>query len=130
MINLETRNDIDFKNLLTKLRASLVDHHVLAVKNQLLDQYVVEIFDHRPIDKSVKWKQDVKRRIEQVGSCSTLICDEILKNCKELTNDLAKLLYGKLKSLYHTFVIDFNYLQTLLILILLDLNLKQIKQDP
>lgn len=95
-INIQTNRDIDLKTVIDKLEVCLVDHHVLNKKNEYLFKYVTQIFDHRPVDTNVNWNKDnVKIRIEQVGSCATLIADEILKDTNQLTHVLATLLYGK-----------------------------------
>ncbi|XP_059054957.1 exopolyphosphatase PRUNE1 [Achroia grisella] len=74
------RNDFDLKELSanTNTKITLVDHHVLATKDQFLDTYVTEIIDHRPIDKS-KWtfRDDTRSTIEVVGCCCTLIAQRI-----------------------------------------------------
>lgn len=59
---------------------------------------MVQIFDHRPFDADSKWTyQNIKLRIEEVGSCTTLIADEILQtNENFLTKDLAYIIYGNL----------------------------------
>lgn len=78
-----------------KLKITLVDHHVLSGKNEILRNSVVEIFDHRPFDSSSNWKTNVLLHIEPVGSCSTLIAHKILQTDKSvLTENLATLLYG------------------------------------
>lgn len=77
------------------LTVSLVDHHVLKAEEEYLKNYVVEIFDHRPIDTNASWDATkIKIVIEQVGSCSTLITNEIFKNEDILSKSLAWLLYG------------------------------------
>lgn len=91
------RDQIDFKQLCEKckLTVSLVDHHILTNNDKILEKYVTEIFDHRPVDSSHVWDTDkVTVRIEPVGSCSTLVTDVILKRKPDiLTCPLANLLY-------------------------------------
>lgn len=76
---------------------TLVDHHILNPNDISLKPFVVQIFDHRPIDPTCAWNESrVNIRIEQVGSCSTIIADEILKKNKDfLFKQLAYLIYGK-----------------------------------
>ncbi|XP_018576374.1 exopolyphosphatase PRUNE1 [Anoplophora glabripennis] len=91
------RNEVNIEELLKtkRITASLVDHHVLSKNDCLVESRVVEIFDHRPFDVNSKWKnQNIKLRIEEVGSCSTLIADEILRRDESfLTKDLAYMIY-------------------------------------
>lgn len=56
-----------------------------------------EVIDHRPIDPTMSWdKTKVDVKIEEVGSCSTLIADKIFETGKEdLIKELAYLIYGK-----------------------------------
>ncbi|KAF7281141.1 exopolyphosphatase prune [Rhynchophorus ferrugineus] len=97
--NLIFRDQIDFtelsKNYTSCLSATLVDHHVLNKNDEILYKHVTQIFDHRPLDSSVSWDVGkVIKRIEQVGSCCTLISDEILRKSPHiLTLPLSYLLY-------------------------------------
>ncbi|KAK9869472.1 hypothetical protein WA026_003227 [Henosepilachna vigintioctopunctata] len=75
------------------IKTYLVDHHVLSQNDELLKDTVCKIFDHRPVNESVKWPANVTVRIQPVGSCATLIVDEILKNDNLLFKELAYLLY-------------------------------------
>ncbi|XP_050300795.1 exopolyphosphatase PRUNE1 isoform X2 [Anthonomus grandis grandis] len=90
------RDEIDFETITSKsnISLSLVDHHILAAKDNTLNSFVVQIFDHRPVDLSHKWVENVQIRIEAVGSCCTLIADEILNSDESiLDRPLAYLLY-------------------------------------
>lgn len=80
-----------------QVKVSLVDHHILAKNDQVFAGFVDEIFDHRPVDSSYEWGPQVRVQIEPVGSCCTLIGNEILKsnNLNILTKPLAYLLYRK-----------------------------------
>lgn len=79
-----------------QVKVSLVDHHILAKNDQVFAGLVDQIFDHRPVDSSYEWGPQVKVQIEPVGSCCTLIGNEILKsNLNILTKPLAYLLYRK-----------------------------------
>ncbi|XP_066138266.1 exopolyphosphatase PRUNE1 [Euwallacea fornicatus] len=95
--HLTFRNEVSFENIVGKylVKVSLVDHHILSKCDCIFEQFVTQIYDHRPVDKSHVWNEDkVKLRIEFVGSCCTLIADEILKtNENLLSSALAYLLY-------------------------------------
>ncbi|KAF2894315.1 hypothetical protein ILUMI_11863, partial [Ignelater luminosus] len=90
-------DDLNLKELQNskRLSISLVDHHMLSSDYKFLSMSVTEIFDHRPIDSNAAWdKNKVKIRIEQVGSCCTLIADEILNFQDQiLTDNLTLLLH-------------------------------------
>lgn len=76
---------------------SLVDHHVLMSGDEFLKNNVVQIRDHRPVDKSIAtWASTVDCVIKEVGSCATLIADEIIKtDASLLCKETATLLYCK-----------------------------------
>lgn len=69
----------------------LVDHHV----NHNVRERIIEVLDHRPFDKSANLPADSRQRIEDVGSCCTLIADRILEQNDETTAlaDILRLLY-------------------------------------
>ncbi|CAH1642812.1 unnamed protein product [Spodoptera littoralis] len=74
------RDDYDLPELLksTKSKVVLVDHHVLANRDKFLAEYVTEIIDHRPIDKTGwVYKPDTRTTIETVGSCCTLVAQRL-----------------------------------------------------
>lgn len=100
-----SRDDINFQNYLSTktVTTSLVDHHVLSEKEHELENTVVHILDHRPVDPCSKWdKNKVSIRIEEVGSCCTLIADEILRDSVEFScKELAYLLYREYLSFLH-----------------------------
>lgn len=92
------RDEIDLVKLHEekKLKLILVDHHVLQKDYQGLESSVVKVLDHRPKDKKSKWTDDIAR-IELVGSCCTLVGDEIVKKNKNIlsnNHDIANLIYG------------------------------------
>lgn len=60
-----------------------------------LESAVVKVLDHRPVEKISNWCADVAR-IEPVGSCCTLVADEILKINESLFSrkEVALLVYG------------------------------------
>ncbi|XP_063836276.1 exopolyphosphatase PRUNE1 [Ostrinia nubilalis] len=83
------RNDLDLQQLVTtkKAKVVLVDHHTLSNSDKFLAPFVIEIIDHRPIDKSAwGYKEDTRSTIETVGSCCTLIAQRI----KDLATLVAK----------------------------------------
>uniref|UniRef100_A0A8D8YAS3 Protein prune homolog n=1 Tax=Cacopsylla melanoneura TaxID=428564 RepID=A0A8D8YAS3_9HEMI len=82
----------------SKLKATLVDHHVLANKDTFLRHCVVEIIDHRPISPSEKWS-DLERgtTMDIVGSCVTHVAKKMLASHPDLISknrDIANLIYG------------------------------------
>lgn len=95
------RDDIDLKELQQKcspaLVVTLVDHHVLAPKDEFLKDNVISIFDHRPVDAAFKRTENIEQvEIQEVGSCSTLIAQEIIKHNENILSEkTATLLYGK-----------------------------------
>lgn len=73
---------------------SLVDHHILPENEEHLNNSILEVVDHRPIDPKIS-PIISKRVIEEVGSCCTLIANIILtENQDILTAEMAKLLYS------------------------------------
>ncbi|GFG35397.1 hypothetical protein Cfor_10127 [Coptotermes formosanus] len=77
-----------------KLELTLVDHHVLSPENEFLSASVVEIVDHHPQDPSWLWPQK-KVVLTTVGSCCTLVANEVIKRCPQLISpQVAMLLYG------------------------------------
>lgn len=81
---------------------------MLSNKNENLREYVIGIYDHRPLDLAVNWDTArVMCKIEQVGSCTTLIADGILKFKEILTESLADLLYSEFVA--SAFLLDLIY---------------------
>lgn len=76
-----------FKNF----KLILVDCHM-----SKLEDHVISIIDHRPIDKNFKQTEECKVVIEEVGSCATLVFREIMKeeSPPENLESSLKLLYG------------------------------------
>lgn len=63
-------------DLLNVSKFILVDHHI-ATSIAAIDR-VIQIFDHRPLDaKNAQIRTECKLKIQEVGSCATLIADEI-----------------------------------------------------
>jgi len=78
-----------------KLQLTLVDHHVLSPANEFLRTSVVEIIDHHPQDPAWLWSQQ-KVTLTTVGSCCTLVANEVIRRCPQLINhQIAALLYGE-----------------------------------
>lgn len=78
-----------------KLELTLVDFHVLGVDDERLASSVVEIIDHRPRDAAWSWPSSLKLTLEPVGSCATLVANEILtKNPEMLDVQIRALLRG------------------------------------
>ncbi|CAG9828888.1 unnamed protein product [Diabrotica balteata] len=74
------RDQINFEDLVKtkKVTATLVDHHVLTEKDKILEEAVIQVLDHRPKDPHCCWDYSrVKVRIDNVGSCCTLVADTI-----------------------------------------------------
>ncbi|XP_071140640.1 uncharacterized protein PF3D7_1120600-like isoform X2 [Mytilus edulis] len=90
--------DLDDLHRQLKLKLSLVDHNILPQKYIGLDDCVVSVTDHRPQVR----KQDnrVKINIAKVGSCATLIAEEVFKRT-DLTFDPTALTF-----LYVAILID------------------------
>lgn len=80
---------------ITDLRVTLVDHHVLADRDNFLKKNVIQIRDHRPVDKSItEYNTRLDCVIKEVASCATLIAEEILKADESLLcKETATLLY-------------------------------------
>ncbi|KAK4877720.1 hypothetical protein RN001_010226 [Aquatica leii] len=77
------------------LKLSIVDHHVLRDKDKFLQSSVVEVFDHRPKDTKAMWDSSKTYvNVAEVGSCATLVANEILKRNPHVINEsLGSLLY-------------------------------------
>lgn len=91
------RDSIDLKQLQMagRLQLTLVDHHVLSPENEFLRMSVVEIIDHHPQDPAWLWSQQ-KVTLTAVGSCCTLVANEVIHRCPQLiSRQVAALLYGE-----------------------------------
>ncbi|GBM49912.1 Protein prune 2 [Araneus ventricosus] len=89
-------DEIDLKALHEKGKLSLVlvDHNTLSVEQSYLDSRVVQIFDHHQIDNPDNLKK-INAKVEPVGSCCTLVAEEILNsNASLMDPQVAMLLYG------------------------------------
>uniref|UniRef100_A0A1Y9HAL3 DHHA2 domain-containing protein n=1 Tax=Anopheles farauti TaxID=69004 RepID=A0A1Y9HAL3_9DIPT len=65
------RDEIDWE-LEPAINVVLVDHHV-----SKLQQNIVGIIDHRPMESNALFNSNAFKKIEQVGSCATLVGREI-----------------------------------------------------
>ncbi len=76
-----------------RLKLTLIDHNELAVRQSNLESGVVEIIDHHADEHRF---EDIGHRvIEPVGSCATLVAEQILDGCPELLDkNLARFLLG------------------------------------
>jgi inorganic pyrophosphatase/exopolyphosphatase len=91
------RDSIDLKQLQIagNLQLTLVDHHVLSPETEFLRTSVVEIIDHRPQDPAWLWTTQ-KVTMAEVGSCCTLVANEVVQRCPQLLgSQVAMLLYGE-----------------------------------
>lgn len=79
------------------MKITLIDHHVLSPEDNFLQPFVIQIIDHRPIDKNISWNESkVDITIKEVASCATLIADKLLNKIDILKNkNCIYLLYGK-----------------------------------
>lgn len=90
------RNQINLSTIAksNQLKLILVDHHVLPQEDTNLAKSVIEVIDHRPIDKNFNW-ENLDVIINITGSCTTLIANKIFSsNVACLDNVTAKLLHG------------------------------------
>lgn len=77
---------------LGKIRLTLVDHNELAYDQQKLLPFVSEIIDHH-VDENVNYPELKSKKIQMIGSNTTLIAEEILKNHPDqMTPELASFL--------------------------------------
>ncbi|XP_077176014.1 exopolyphosphatase PRUNE1 isoform X2 [Paroedura picta] len=75
------------------LSLTLVDHHVLPSRDAALEEAVVEVIDHRPLER--ERGPPCKTTSELVGSCATLVTEKIFQYPVEvLDRTTAALLHG------------------------------------
>ncbi|XP_026464366.1 exopolyphosphatase PRUNE1-like [Ctenocephalides felis] len=96
--NLIFRDSLDLSMLKNmSFEITLVDHHILSEYWIPFSSKVKEILDHRPKDPSWMWDSSVQDKIQMVGSCATLVANEIFQNQNVHNKDfqmLAKLLHA------------------------------------
>ncbi|XP_032991748.1 exopolyphosphatase PRUNE1 isoform X3 [Lacerta agilis] len=89
------RDEIDLATLHRAglLLLTLVDHHVLPSGDAALEEAVVEVIDHRPLER--ERGPPCRVTAELVGSCATLVTERILQNpAQVLDRQTAALLHG------------------------------------
>ncbi|NXD46416.1 PRUN1 Exopolyphosphatase, partial [Copsychus sechellarum] len=89
------RDEIDLRALHRAglLSLTLVDHHVLPGADAALEEAVVEVLDHRPLERERAPPCQVT--VEPVGSCATLVTERILQGPPGvLDRTTAALLHG------------------------------------
>ncbi|XP_064257850.1 exopolyphosphatase PRUNE1 isoform X2 [Passer domesticus] len=89
------RDEIDLAGLHRAglLSLTLVDHHVLPGADAALEEAVVEVLDHRPLERDRGPPCQVT--VEPVGSCATLVTERILQGPPGvLDRTTAALLHG------------------------------------
>ncbi|KAL0100964.1 hypothetical protein PUN28_019389 [Cardiocondyla obscurior] len=78
-----------------KLELILVDHHTLSNEDIALKSLVVTIIDHRPLDPTWLWPNNVLLNVETVGSCATLVARNVLQNNPDILDaQISSLLRG------------------------------------
>ncbi|XP_069734764.1 exopolyphosphatase PRUNE1 [Phaenicophaeus curvirostris] len=88
------RDEIDLGELHSTglLSLTLVDHHVLPGADAALEDAVVEILDHRPLERD---HPGCRVTVEPVGSCATLVTERIAQGPPGVLDRLtAALLHG------------------------------------
>ena len=75
---LPTRDDIDFEKL-TNFELVLVDHHKVVKDLDFLVPKISRVLDHRTLDQSATFPPGCNINLQLVGSCATLVAEEILK---------------------------------------------------
>uniref|UniRef100_A0A8C8RQ23 Exopolyphosphatase PRUNE1 n=1 Tax=Pelusios castaneus TaxID=367368 RepID=A0A8C8RQ23_9SAUR len=89
------RDEIDLHGLHQAglLSLTLVDHHVLPSGDAALEEAVIEVIDHRPLER--EWDPRCRVTSELVGSCATLVTERIMQGPAELLDrQTAALLHG------------------------------------
>ncbi|NXU46915.1 PRUN1 Exopolyphosphatase, partial [Drymodes brunneopygia] len=73
------RDELDLQGLQRAglLSLTLVDHHVLPAADAALEEAVVEVLDHRPLER--RRPAPCRVTVEPVGSCATLVTERILQ---------------------------------------------------
>ncbi|XP_060558083.1 protein prune homolog 2-like [Ruditapes philippinarum] len=76
-----------------RLKLTLVDHNVLTGTDVQYEDCVVQVIDHHVLERKSDDRVDVK--LDFVGSCCTLVAEELLNDPDfELDDTVAQLLYG------------------------------------
>jgi len=74
-----TRDEIEFDKL-EKVQLVLVDHHKLIEELAFLSPKILTIIDHRQEDPNADIPKECDKIIQLVGSCATLVSEELLKH--------------------------------------------------
>ncbi|XP_059574812.1 exopolyphosphatase PRUNE1 isoform X2 [Alligator mississippiensis] len=75
------------------LTLTLVDHHILPSGDAALEEAVIEVIDHRPLERD--WGPRRRVTVEPVGSCTTLVAERVMEGPPELLDrQTAALLHG------------------------------------
>lgn len=69
-----------------RLEVTLVDHNVVAVCLECVNDAVVQVIDHHKWEAS--FCSPVNKTIEMVGSCATLVADKLLEQHRELLDEI------------------------------------------
>ncbi|XP_064355216.1 exopolyphosphatase PRUNE1 isoform X2 [Dromaius novaehollandiae] len=82
------RDEIDLAGLHQAglLSLTLVDHHILPRADASLEEAVVEVLDHRPLERD--WAPRCRLTAELVGSCATLVTERIAQGPPGLLDGL------------------------------------------
>uniref|UniRef100_A0A8C9G420 Prune exopolyphosphatase 1 n=1 Tax=Pavo cristatus TaxID=9049 RepID=A0A8C9G420_PAVCR len=89
------RDEIDLAGLHRAglLSLTLVDHHILPSADAALEDAVVDVLDHRPLER--EWAPSCQLTVELVGSCATLVTERIAQGPPGvLDRTTAALLHG------------------------------------
>ncbi|NXC40792.1 PRUN1 Exopolyphosphatase, partial [Penelope pileata] len=89
------RDEIDLAGLHRAglLSLTLVDHHILPSADAALEEAVVDVLDHRPLEQ--EWAPSCQLTVELVGSCATLVTERIAQGPPGvLDRTTAALLHG------------------------------------
>lgn len=94
------RDEIELQNLVDeeKINLILVDHHLTPYGKK-----TISVIDHRPFDKNSNLNESCLKNIDLVGSCASLIADQIRKDVDlSVSSDFDEIL----KMLHVTTVLD------------------------
>ncbi|XP_076311549.1 exopolyphosphatase PRUNE1-like isoform X1 [Tachypleus tridentatus] len=90
------KDEIDLEKLKkdNKLILTLVDHNILTLEQQLLEDAVVRVIDHHKPESGDRGKR-CDTTIEMVGSCCTLVAEKLFNTNPDIMDkQVAMLLYG------------------------------------
>lgn len=89
-------DEIDLKALSKNenMGVVLVDHNTLSPEQSYLEPRITQVIDHHAVENSEKLSK-YKAKIEMVGSCCTLVAEEIFQTDEKIMDpQIAMLLYG------------------------------------